>query len=154
MLHNGGLVLVSHDFRLISQVANEIWICENQTVTPWKGTIREYKEILKNNVLGADGKKKDMAAASADHYNKPVEVPAAIKKAPVKKMQVLSISSNKKADSPKQSPAANQDMSDRFAKLPNGKNSPSPPKKTGGKFVPPGKRSQEVNNNAASDDWW
>merc|ERR1712019_111286 len=107
----GGLVLVSHDFRLISQVADEIWICENQTVTPWKGTIQEYKEILKNNVLGTDGKKKDMAAASADHYTKPVEVPAAIKKAPVKKMQVLSISSNKKVESPKQSPQ-NSDMGD------------------------------------------
>jgi ABC-type glutathione transport system ATPase component len=150
--YNGGLVLVSHDFRLISQVADEIWICENQTVTPWKGSIQEYKEILKNNVLGTDGKKKDMAAASADHYNKPVEVPAAIKKAPVKKMQVLSISSNKKVESPKQSPQ-NSDMSDRFAK-PNGNS--SPPKKAGGKFVPPGKRQDANNNNkqAASDDWW
>merc|ERR1711981_869552 len=138
--YNGGLVLVSHDFRLISQVAKEIWICENQTVTPWKGSIQEYKEILKNNVLGTDGKKKDMAAASADHYNKPVEVPAAIKKAPVKKMQVLSISSNKK-NSPNGSP--NGDMSDRFAKLPNGKSSPSPVKKSGGKFVPPGKKQQQ-----------
>merc|ERR1711981_120566 len=137
--YNGGLVLVSHDFRLISQVADEIWICENQTVTPWKGSIQEYKEILKNNVLGTDGKKKDMAAASADHYNKPVEVPAAIKKAPVKKMQVLSISSNKKVESPKQSPKANG----------------SPPKKAAGKFVPPGKRSDANNNTDKNgDDWW
>merc|ERR1711970_261614 len=115
--YNGGLVLVSHDFRLISQVANEIWICENQTVTPWKGSIQEYKDILKKNVLGSDGKKKDMAAASADHYNKPepVKVPAAIKKAPVKKMAVLSISSNKKS-TPNGSPIGNGDMSDRFAK--------------------------------------
>lgn len=26
----GGMVLVSHDFRLIDQVANEIWVCEKQ----------------------------------------------------------------------------------------------------------------------------
>ena len=26
----GGLVLVSHDFRLINQVAKEIWVCEKQ----------------------------------------------------------------------------------------------------------------------------
>jgi ATP-binding cassette subfamily F protein 2 len=44
---DGGMVLVSHDFRLIEQVAKEIWICENQTVSPWKGSIRAYKKHLK-----------------------------------------------------------------------------------------------------------
>ena len=29
--YNGGLVLVSHDFRLIDQVAREIWVCEHKT---------------------------------------------------------------------------------------------------------------------------
>merc|ERR1712112_253314 len=29
----GGLLLVSHDFRLISQVAEEIWVCEKQKAT-------------------------------------------------------------------------------------------------------------------------
>ncbi|XP_066251411.1 ATP-binding cassette sub-family F member 2 [Euwallacea similis] len=47
----GGLVLVSHDFRLISQVAEEIWVCENGTVTKWKGDILTYKEHLKNKVF-------------------------------------------------------------------------------------------------------
>jgi len=42
----GGLVLVSHDFRLISQVAEEIWICENQKVTKWEGDIISYKNTL------------------------------------------------------------------------------------------------------------
>jgi ATP-binding cassette subfamily F protein 2 len=42
----GGMVLVSHDFRLIDQVAKEIWVCEKQTVKIWKGTIREYKAHL------------------------------------------------------------------------------------------------------------
>ena len=27
---NGGIVLVSHDMRLISQVAKEIWICDHK----------------------------------------------------------------------------------------------------------------------------
>jgi ATPase subunit of ABC transporter with duplicated ATPase domains len=27
---DGGLILVSHDFRLISQVAKEIWVCEKK----------------------------------------------------------------------------------------------------------------------------
>lgn len=47
----GGMILVSHDFRLINQVAKEIWICENGTVTKWKGDILEYKEYLKKKVL-------------------------------------------------------------------------------------------------------
>ncbi|XP_065867674.1 ABC transporter F family member 1 isoform X1 [Euphorbia lathyris] len=44
---DGGLVLVSHDFRLINQVAHEIWICENQAVTPWEGDIMQFKAHLK-----------------------------------------------------------------------------------------------------------
>ncbi|XP_042911585.1 ATP-binding cassette sub-family F member 2 [Parasteatoda tepidariorum] len=47
----GGMVLVSHDFRLISQVAEEIWVCENQTVTKWQGTIQSYKDHLRKRIL-------------------------------------------------------------------------------------------------------
>lgn len=46
----GGLILVSHDFRLISQVVEEIWICEKQTVTKWDGDIFSYKEQLTKKV--------------------------------------------------------------------------------------------------------
>jgi ATP-binding cassette subfamily F protein 2 len=48
--YEGGVVLVSHDFRLISQVAEEIWLCEDQKVTKWNGTIQEYKERLRKQV--------------------------------------------------------------------------------------------------------
>nr|XP_016475336.1 PREDICTED: ABC transporter F family member 1-like [Nicotiana tabacum] len=44
---NGGMVLVSHDFRLINQVAHEIWICENQVVTRREGDIMDFKKHLK-----------------------------------------------------------------------------------------------------------
>lgn len=47
----GGMVLVSHDFRLISQVAEEIWVCENQTVTKWAGDILSYKENLRKRII-------------------------------------------------------------------------------------------------------
>ncbi|KAL7314318.1 ABC transporter ATP-binding protein arb1 [Mucor circinelloides] len=47
---SGGVVLVSHDFRLISQVAKEIWRCENGHVKPFEGTIAGYKELLRKNV--------------------------------------------------------------------------------------------------------
>lgn len=47
----GGMVLVSHDFRLISQVAEEIWVCENQTVTKWQGDILSYKDHLRRKIM-------------------------------------------------------------------------------------------------------
>ncbi|KAK0080712.1 hypothetical protein PV325_013470 [Microctonus aethiopoides] len=54
---DGGMVLVSHDFRLINQVAEEIWICENGTVTKWQGNILDYKEFLKSKVLNDNQKR-------------------------------------------------------------------------------------------------
>ncbi|KAL6851954.1 hypothetical protein ACP4OV_020139 [Aristida adscensionis] len=45
---DGGMVLVSHDFRLINQVAQEIWVCENQAVTRWEGDIMDFKAHLKS----------------------------------------------------------------------------------------------------------
>lgn len=44
--YQGGMVLVSHDFRLIDQVAKEIWVCDKKKVTVWKGDIRAYKALL------------------------------------------------------------------------------------------------------------
>ncbi|KAH7621907.1 putative ABC transporter F family member 1 [Nannochloris sp. 'desiccata'] len=44
---DGGLVLVSHDFRLISQVAKEIWTVEKGCVNRWGGDIVSYKQYLK-----------------------------------------------------------------------------------------------------------
>jgi len=42
----GGVMLVSHDFRLVEKVAKEIWLCDNKTVRPYKGTIQHYKKSL------------------------------------------------------------------------------------------------------------
>ncbi|AQK51558.1 ABC transporter F family member 1 [Zea mays] len=51
---DGGLVLVSHDFRLINQVAHEIWVCENQAVTRWEGDIMDFKEHLRSKACLSD----------------------------------------------------------------------------------------------------
>lgn len=48
---DGGMVLVSHDFRLISQVAQEIWVCENSKCTKWQGDILQYKEQDRKSVV-------------------------------------------------------------------------------------------------------
>merc|ERR1712156_791851 len=42
----GGVVLVSHDFRLIDQVAQEIWVCDDKTVKKYDGNIHSYKKML------------------------------------------------------------------------------------------------------------
>ncbi|KAH8267040.1 hypothetical protein KR044_004655 [Drosophila immigrans] len=54
---DGGMVLVSHDFRLINQVAEEIWVCEKETVTKWKGGILDYKDHLKNKITSENERK-------------------------------------------------------------------------------------------------
>jgi ATP-binding cassette subfamily F protein 2 len=47
---SGGVVLVSHDFRLLEQVAETIWVVDNRNITVWNGTIRSYKESLIGNM--------------------------------------------------------------------------------------------------------
>ena len=46
---SGGVVLVSHDFRLLEQVADQIWVCDEKKITPWKGDIKSYKEKLRKD---------------------------------------------------------------------------------------------------------
>jgi len=47
----GGLVLVSHDFRLIGQVCREIWECKGGKLTKFNGDILSYKKKLRDLVL-------------------------------------------------------------------------------------------------------
>ena len=42
----GGLVVISHDFRLLQQVAREIWVVDHG-IKKWGGDIREYKQHLR-----------------------------------------------------------------------------------------------------------
>ncbi len=46
---SGGCVIVSHDFRLLRAVAEEIWVVD-KGVKIWKGSIQEYKETLAKNM--------------------------------------------------------------------------------------------------------
>jgi ATP-binding cassette subfamily F protein 2 len=36
---SGGVVLVSHDFRLIDQVAKEVWVVDENKVSTWCGCV-------------------------------------------------------------------------------------------------------------------
>lgn len=65
----GGMVLVSHDMRLISQVAKEIWMCDNRTVTRFVGEISDFKmhlrrEMHKGGLIEGDSKLKDSAVST------------------------------------------------------------------------------------------
>ena len=63
--YQGGLVLVSHDMRLIQQVAKEIWECKNGTITRIPMSISEYKTHLKTLLDRSMKKFEEQAAASA-----------------------------------------------------------------------------------------
>ncbi|KAI3405287.1 ARB1 [Candida oxycetoniae] len=48
---NGGVVVVSHDFRLLDKVAKDIFVIENKTATRWDGSILDYKKSLAEKVV-------------------------------------------------------------------------------------------------------
>ena len=54
---NGGVVVISHDFRLLSKVAEEIWVID-KGLKVFNGDIREYKKSLAKKF----GYKKDAKA--------------------------------------------------------------------------------------------
>ncbi|OUM52638.1 hypothetical protein BVG19_g1844 [[Candida] boidinii] len=48
---NGGVVVVSHDFRLLDKIAKDIFVVENKTATRWEGSILQYKQKLAKNIV-------------------------------------------------------------------------------------------------------
>ncbi|QEU58804.1 Arb1 [Kluyveromyces lactis] len=48
---NGGVVVVSHDFRLLDKIAKDIFVVEHKTATRWDGSILDYKNKLAKNVV-------------------------------------------------------------------------------------------------------
>lgn len=47
----GGVVVVSHDFRLLDKIAKDILVCENKTIHRWDGSIGEYKNHLRKKMV-------------------------------------------------------------------------------------------------------
>ena len=44
--YKGGVILVSHDERLLKYVCNEIWLCKDHTVKRIEGGFDEYKKMI------------------------------------------------------------------------------------------------------------
>lgn len=48
---SGGVVVVSHDFRLLDSIAKDIFVIENKRATRWDGTILDYKKKLASQIV-------------------------------------------------------------------------------------------------------
>jgi len=121
---NGGLVLVSHDFRLINQVAEEIWECNRGTITKWEGDIVSYKENLISSIDSEDYG----IAQSADNRERkePVQKPKAAPAKPAVEIKPYTPSF-------KAAPSTNG----------TSKSNGDAPKSTGG-YVPPHLRAKQA----------
>jgi ATP-binding cassette subfamily F protein 2 len=49
----GAVVVVSHDLRLIAQIADEIWIADKGKVERFNGDIADYKELVSKQITAA-----------------------------------------------------------------------------------------------------
>merc|ERR1711966_641961 len=45
----GGVIMISHDMRLISQCAQEVYICDHKEITRYKGDIMDFKMKTKKD---------------------------------------------------------------------------------------------------------
>jgi energy-coupling factor transporter ATP-binding protein EcfA2 len=90
---SGGMMLVSHDMRLISQVAKEIWLCDNHTVAKYVGEISDFKMQLRRQMKldNGDGPAREVTTvplvskklSDMSHVEVPKFAPAAPIMAPV-----------------------------------------------------------------------
>ncbi|KAG8532297.1 ABC transporter ATP-binding protein arb1 [Bacidia gigantensis] len=48
---SGGVVVVSHDFRLLDKIAKEIQVCEHKSIHRWEGSIAQYKNHLRKKMM-------------------------------------------------------------------------------------------------------
>ena len=49
--YKGAVVVVSHDFRLLDNVAKDIFVIENKRATRWDGSILDYKKKLASQIV-------------------------------------------------------------------------------------------------------
>ncbi|KAJ7071577.1 P-loop containing nucleoside triphosphate hydrolase protein [Mycena amicta] len=47
---NGGVIIISHDERFITTVAQELWVCGDGTVSKFRGDVQAYKSLIVSNI--------------------------------------------------------------------------------------------------------
>lgn len=55
-IFQGGVILVSHDERLIRMICKELWVCGNGTVQSIEGGFDEYRRIVEKELQDAQSK--------------------------------------------------------------------------------------------------
>jgi ATP-binding cassette subfamily F protein 2 len=50
---SGGVIVVSHDFRLLDKIAKQILVCDNRSISTWNGSIGEYKNHLRKKMIAS-----------------------------------------------------------------------------------------------------
>ena len=58
----GGVLVVTHDSRLITQTNMAIWVAGNKTVTPFPGDLSDYKAYVKQLVEAEDARREGLKA--------------------------------------------------------------------------------------------
>ena len=61
----GGVVLVSHDARLIRQAECNLWVCDKQDCSPYDGEYEDYKASLMESIHAAEAVIEDEMARRA-----------------------------------------------------------------------------------------
>lgn len=130
---DGGMVLVSHDMRLISQVAKEIWICDNKTVERYKGDILSFKMDMRAQ-MDLHGEQKGQLRGDASTLKKEGDKP---KPKPAKKAEPkLEVIKPKATAAPAPAPAPKSTFNTDGMKesLPETATAAAPAKK---RYIPP-----------------
>jgi ATP-binding cassette subfamily F protein 3 len=47
---DGAVILITHDWHLLSHTADRIWVVENKTIQPYAGSIYDYKEQVLSKI--------------------------------------------------------------------------------------------------------
>jgi len=58
--YNGAIILISHDFYLLKLVADTLWLVDNNTCSPYDGSLDDYRDFLlnKDNINAEKSKQK------------------------------------------------------------------------------------------------
>ena len=142
---SGGVVLVSHDMRLISQVANEIWMVD-KGVSKYQGDILNFKMDLRRQMKLEDASK---TAGPKKHGDPPpqTQAPAQTPQAPpsFRLDQQPPPKLDEHAPPPPPQPAAPRSRADML------RDATAPPPS---RYVPPARREAAAANPQPGDGAW
>mmetsp|Transcript_24392 Transcript_24392/g.70194 ORF Transcript_24392/g.70194 Transcript_24392/m.70194 type:complete len:190 (-) Transcript_24392:253-822(-) len=149
----GGIVLVSHDMRLIGQVAKEIWICDHKKVEPYKGDIQAFKMDMRSQMDLQGEQKGSLRGDASEKVKEETEKEkafkaakkAAAKEAAKKKESSISVAPSIAKSSPEKNAGSSFAMETLKKAMPDAGGAPAaaPAPASGGGYMPPHLRNKE-----------